>query len=275
MGDYDISRDDILSSRHGYYASISYIDDKIAGLMATLDTTRLAEDTIVVFTSDHGDFLGERGLWYKMSFLEPAARVPLILHNPARFGPRRVATPASLADLMPTLVELAHPGRQSELAGPVSGRSLVACLNGAAQDPATAIYGEYLAEGVTAPMFMIRRGKWKFICCGTDPDQLFDLDSDPHELANLAEEPQDQELLAEFRAEASGHWDAQRIAEQVTTSQRRRLMLFQALRRGQHFPWDYQPLRAASEQYTRNHMDVTARDQLSRFPPVPAPQKGR
>jgi choline-sulfatase len=108
MDDYDITPEDVLSSRHGYYANISYLDDKIAGLLATLETTGMAEDTIVVFTSDHGDFLGERGLWYKMSFLEPAARVPLIVHNPARFRARRVATPASVADVMPTLVELAR-----------------------------------------------------------------------------------------------------------------------------------------------------------------------
>jgi choline-sulfatase len=261
------------ASRHGYYANISYIDDKISDLLATLDATGLAHDTIVVFTSDHGDFLGERGLWYKMSFLEPAARVPLIVHNRARFGARRVAMPASLADVMPTLVELARPGTSAELAIPVSGRSLVPWLDGAEEDETAAVYGEYLAEGVVAPMFMIRRGRWKYIACDTDPDQLFDLRSDPHELVNLAKEPEHHDLLAALRAECARRWDANMLAEQVKTSQRARLMLFQALRRGQHFPWDFQPLRAASEQYTRNHMDVTARDQLSRFPPVPEPPK--
>ena len=272
MDDYDITPEDVLSSRHGYYANISYLDDKIAGLLATLETTGMAEDTIVVFTSDHGDFLGERGLWYKMSFLEPAARVPLIVHNPARFRARRVATPASVADVMPTLVELAR-GNAGELASPVSGRSLVPLLEGAAEDPETTVYGEYLAEAVVAPMFMIRRDRWKFVCCDTDPDQLFDLASDPNELVNLARVPEHQERIAAFRAEAARRWNSQAIAEQVMTSQQQRLMLFQALRRGQHFPWDYQPLRAASEQYTRNHMDVTARDQLSRFPPAPEPKK--
>ena len=155
----------------------------------------------------------------------------------------------------------------------MSGRSLLPLLDGAAEDAEAAIYGEYLAEAVVAPMFMIRRGKWKFICCETDPDQLFDLESDPNELVNLAKEPQHQNLIARFRSEAGRRWDSGLIAEQVTRSQRQRLMLFQALRRGQHFPWDYQPLRAASEQYTRNHMDVTARDQLSRFPPAAEPKQ--
>jgi choline-sulfatase len=146
-------------------------------------------------------------------------------------------------------------------------------LEGCDEDPETTVYGEYLAEGVVAPMFMIRRGNWKFVCCDTDPDLLFDLESDPDELVNLATVPEHHERIAGFREEASRRWNSQAIAEQVMTSQRQRLMLFQALRRGQHFPWDYQPLRAASEQYTRNHMDVTARDQLSRFPPAPEPKK--
>jgi choline-sulfatase len=174
---------------------------------------------------------------------------------------------------MPTLVDLARPGHSAELACPVSGRSLAPWLHGDEEDPEAAACGEYLAEAVVAPMFMIRRGRWKFIACDTDPDQLFDLESDPNELVNLAKEPQHQDLLAGFRAECGKRWNSRRLAEQVTASQRARLMLFQALRRGNYFPWDYQPLRAASEQYTRNHMDVTAKDQLSRFPPVPEPQK--
>jgi choline-sulfatase len=274
MDDFDITRQDVMNSRHGYYANISYIDDKVSGLLATLHATGLAEDTIVVFTSDHGDFLGERGLWYKMSFLEPAARVPLIVHWPQRFRPRRVSMPASIADVMPTLVDLAGGGAESaELVSAVSGRTLVPWLDGAKEDDSATVYGEYLAEAVVAPMFMIRRGRWKFICCETDPDQLFDLKSDPHELVNLAKEPEHHDLLANLRAECARRWPAQPIAERVMTSQRNRLMLFQALRRGKNFPWDYQPLRDASEQYTRNHMDVTAKDQQSRFPPVADPQK--
>jgi choline-sulfatase len=262
----------VLSSRHGYYANISYLDDKIAGLLATLETTGMAEDTIVVFTSDHGDFLGERGLWYKMSFLEPAARVPLIVHNPARFRARRVATPASVADVMPTLVELAR-GNAAELASPVSGRSLAPLLEGAAEDPETTVYGEYLAEAVVAPMFMIRRGKMEV--------RLLRHRSRPavrsRKRSQRAGQPRQGARAPGadrgFPCRSCPALELASLAEQVMTSQRQRLMLFQALRRGQHFPWDYQPLRAASEQYTRNHMDVTARDQLSRFPPAAEPKK--
>jgi choline-sulfatase len=271
MADYEITDDDIRSSRHGYYASISYIDDKISGLLATIEACGLAEDTVVLFTADHGDFLGERGLWYKMSFLEPSARVPLIVHCPSRFQARRVASPASLCDILPTLADIARPGLSSELVWPVSGRSLLPDLEGS--DSEATVYGEYLAEGVTAPMFMIRRGRWKYICCGTDPDQLFDVEQDPRELTNLADATEYREEVARFRAECAARWDSSLLKHQVMASQQARLMLFQALRRGEYFPWDYQPLRDASEQYTRNHMDVTDRDQLSRYPPAPEARK--
>jgi choline-sulfatase len=188
MDDYDITPDDVLSSRHGYYANISYIDDKIAGLLATLETTGMAEDTIVVFTSDHGDFLGERGLWYKMSFLEPAARVPLIVHNPARFAraasQRRRPSPTSCrrSSTSPGAMRPNSPA-------PSRAAAWCPCSKAPRRTTETTVYGEYLAEAVVAPMFMIRRERWKFVCCDTDPDQLFDLESDPNELVNLARSP--------------------------------------------------------------------------------------
>jgi len=268
MDDYDVTPEDVRNSRHGYYANISYLDSKIGELLDTLETCGMRERTAVVLTADHGDFLGERGLWYKMSFLEPSARVPLILHWPERFAPRRVKEPASLADIAPTLAALA--GRENV---ETDGSSLLAHAEGSSE--ARTVHGEYLAEGVVAPMFMIRRGRWKFVRCRTDPDQLFDLEADPNELRNLAGEPAHAETLKTFSGECNASWDADRIEADVMASQRARHMLFEALKRGAHFPWDYQPLRKASEQYTRNHMDVTERDQLSRLPPAPEPRKKR
>ena len=144
----------------------------IGRLMGALRAAALAEDTIVVLTSDHGEMLGERGLWYKMSFFEGASRVPLVIASPGRFAPRRVAASVSLVDLMPTLIELSGGNVQSLGIG-VDGRSLAPHLRGAGgHDEAI---GEYLAEGAIAPMVMIRRGPFKFIHCPADPDQLYDL----------------------------------------------------------------------------------------------------
>jgi choline-sulfatase len=265
MGDYEVTEQDFRAARHGYYANISYVDDLIGQLLAALDATGKLDDTVVVFTSDHGDFLGERGLWYKMSFLEPSAHVPLIIWAPTLFAARRVKEPASLADILPTLVDIALKGK-AELARPVDGRSLWPLLTGAAEHPDATIFGEYLAEGAIAPMYMLRRGPWKFIHTPPDPDLLFNLLDDPNELKNLASS---HPLGGHFRHEIERKFDIPRITEEVLRSQQSRLMLFQALQRGAHFPWDFQPLRDASEQYTRNHMSVTDRDLKSRFPAAP------
>jgi choline-sulfatase len=270
MSDYEITEADVRSSRHGYYANISYVDSLIGQLLGALDTCGLKANTIVALTSDHGDFLGERGLWYKMSFLEHSARVPLIISGQNHFPPRRVREPVTLADLLPTFCDIAG---KSELAWPVDGRSLHPLLTGAAESETATSFGEYLAEGAVAPIYMARRGRWKFICSSPDPDQLFDLESDPDELTNLAASPEHAETAAALRAAIVGRFDAEATRRKVMESQRARHMLFSALRRGDYFPWDFQPLRDASEQYTRNHMDVTERDIQSRFPKAPEIRK--
>ena len=261
MDDYTVTDADVRAARHGYYANISYVDDLVGKLVAALEATGKLDDTVIVFTSDHGDFLGERGLWYKMSFLEPSAHVPLIVWSPKRFKPRRVREPVGLVDLLPTIADIGAGGA-CRLARGVDGRSLLPLLDGADEDPGATAIGEYLAEGAAAPMYMLRRGPWKFIHSPGDPDQLFNLDEDPDELVNHAEEP----LGVIFRREIESRFDIPRIHRDVLQSQESRLFLFEALKRGENFPWDYQPLRKASEQYTRNHTSVTDRDLKSRLP---------
>jgi choline-sulfatase len=271
MAEYDISDADVLRSRRGYYANISYVDAQIGNLLATLKACALDRDTLVIVTSDHGDFLGERGLWYKMSFREPAARVPLIVHWPERFAARRVGMPVGLADLLPTLVDLAAKAdnpASGRLATPVDGRSLIAALEGdeAADAP---LFGLYLAEAVAAPMMMLRQGPWKFIMCGSDPVQLFHLTTDRHENTNLAAAPEQAGVVAAMRAAVEARFDVSAISREVIASQQARLSVFKALNTGKAFPWDYQPLRDAAKQYTRNTQDVTQKDMTSRYPAAP------
>ncbi len=266
MGDVEITEEDVRASRHGYYASMSYVDERIGDVLAAFDACGLADNSVVIFTSDHGDFLGEHGLFYKMSFREHAAHVPLIVSAPGRLAPLRVSGPVSLLDLTPTLADLARPGLSGDLAMPVDGRSLVPLLDGAAEsDDATAV-GEYLAESTLGPMVMIRRGRWKFIHTPSDPDQLFDVESDPLELVNLAAAADHEAAAREFRGEVADRWDLDAIERDVRESQRARLAVFRALQQGTEYPWDFQPSRAASNQYTRNTMDVALRDQQARFP---------
>jgi len=265
MDDYTVTEADLRAARHGYYANISYVDDLIGQMISAIEATGNIDNTVIVFTSDHGDFLGERGLWYKMSYLEPSAHVPLLIWAPKLFDARRVREPVSLADLLPTLTAIGNGGAAT-LARAVDGRSLYPLLLGAKDDPDATAWGEYLAEGAVAPVYMLRRGPWKFIHTPADPDQLFNLDDDPDELTNLAPA---HPLAAQFRAEVEAKFDIPRVHAAVMESQQARHLMFEALKRGAHFPWDFQPLRDASEQYTRNHMSVTDRDLQSRFPQAP------
>jgi choline-sulfatase len=262
MDDYTVTHADIRAARHGYFANISYVDDLLGQLINTLEATGQLDNTTIIFTSDHGDFLGERGLWYKMSYLEPAAHIPLIIWNPKSYKPRRVKEPVSLADIAPTIAAI---GGTTALARAVDGRSLVAQLEGAEENPEATAWGEYLAEGAVAPLYMVRRGPWKFIHSPVDPDQLFNLVDDPLELNNLTSHP----MAKTFRAEVEAKFDIPKIHAAVLESQKSRLMMFEAMKHGGHFPWDFQPLRDASEQYTRNHMSVTERDLKSRYPQAP------
>jgi choline-sulfatase len=263
MDEYNVSNVDVRAARRGYFANISYIDDMIGEIIATLETLRQFDNTVIMFTSDHGDFLGERGLWYKMSFLEPSAHVPLIVSGKG-IKPRRVAEPVTLADIMPTLADIGGGGTAT-LARKVDGHSLFPLLHGAAEDKDATAIGEYLAEGAIGPMYMLRRGNLKFIHTPADPDQLFNLEEDPEELNNLAAS---NPLAVSFRQQLESRFDIAGIHARVLESQQSRLMMFEAMKKGNHFPWDFQPLRDASEQYTRNHMSVTDRDLQSRFPPA-------
>ena len=142
---------DILRMRRAYYAMTSYVDAKVGRLLDTLRAIGAADDTLVVFTSDHGDSLGERGLFFKMSFFEWSVRVPLIVHAPFGFAPRRVAENVSHLDLFPTLLELAGDGALPDLAAPIDGRSLVPLAGGVATDWPDLVCSEYTAEGARDP----------------------------------------------------------------------------------------------------------------------------
>ena len=256
---YDISGDQIRRARHGYFANISYIDDKLGEIMAVLRDTR--QDAIVVFLSDHGEMLGDRGLWFKMNFFDPSARVPLMIAAPG-IRPGRVDTPVSTIDLLPTLADLvALP--LDEVMPWTDGQSLVPVAGGAPRSP---VAMEYAAEASVTPMVAIRDGRWKYTTCLADPEQLFDLDADPAERANLAADPAHADVLDRLRAMAAARWDLAAYDAEVRQSQARRWIVYEALRNGAYFPWDYQPLMQASERYMRNHMNLDILEDSKRFP---------
>lgn len=259
---YDITPDMIRRSRRGYFANISYIDDKVGELVSILERTRMLDDTVVVFASDHGDMLGERGLWFKMCFYEGSARVPLMLAGPGVAAGRHDA-PVSNLDICPTLCELAGID-MSGIAPWTDGQSLLPLVQGG--ERSAPVLMEYAAEGSYAPMVAIREGAHKFVHCEIDPPQLFDLESDPQERRNLAADPAAAPLVAEFMRKVRARWDMAAFDAAVRESQARRWVVYPALRNGAYYPWDFQPLQKASERYMRNHMNLDNLELSKRFP---------
>jgi choline-sulfatase len=266
MDEAAITLADVRRARHAYYGAISYVDDAVGELIGTLQGFGLADDTILVFTSDHGDMLGERGLWYKMCFFEWAVRVPLIFWAPSRFAPRRAFGLASLLDLLPTLLELGRPQEGPTAAIEYEGASLTPALEGG-ELPERTVSGEYLAEGALAPIFMLRHGTHKFIWSEPDPPMLFDLARDPNELQNLTASPEHAPVVAKFEAEMHERWHPARLRDEILKSQRARRFAFSTLATGRHTSWDFQPARDASRQYARNHRDLDQVERSRRFPP--------
>ncbi|MWD26920.1 choline-sulfatase [Aquicoccus sp. SCR17] len=259
---FDITEEDVRRSRRAYFANISYLDDKIGQVMEALEGTRQEEDTIILFVSDHGDMLGERGLWFKMSFFEGSVRVPMMIAAPG-MEPGLVETPVSNIDVCPTLCDLAGVS-MAEVMPWTTGESLRPLGQGGARKTPVAM--EYAAEASYSPMIALREGKWKYTNCALDPEQLFDLEADPHELTNLAEDPAAAEVLEHFRVAAAARWDLEQYDAEVRESQARRWVVYEALRNGAYYPWDHQPLQRASERYMRNHMDLNVVEENQRYP---------
>jgi choline-sulfatase len=256
----EVTPDHIRRARQGYFANISYVDDKIGEILATLKATR--QEAIVVFVSDHGEMLGRKGLWFKMNFFEGAARVPLMIAAPG-LPAQTITTPVSTIDLTPTLCDLAGIS-MADVMPWTDGQSLVPLGLGTPRHEPVAM--EYAAEGTITPIVALREGPWKYIHCPADPDQLFHLDDDPDEDTNLAQNPAHAATLARFRKAALTRWNLPAYDAEVRQSQARRWVVYEALRNGAYYPWDHQPLRAASERYMRNHMDLNVLEDSKRFP---------
>lgn len=254
--------EDVRRSRRAYFANISYIDEKIGELLDILARGRMAENTIVVFVSDHGDMLGERGLWFKMNFFEGSARVPLMVAAPG-LPPGRFDQPASTLDVMPTLGDLADLDVASLLPW-TDGESLVPVVHGRGRRGPVPM--EYAAEGSYAPLVALRDGPWKLTLCDLDPPMLFNLDEDPHERADRAADPEAAEVLDRMTRAIRARWNLARFDAEVRASQARRHVVYEALRNGAYYPWDFQPLQRASERYMRNHMDLNVLEENQRFP---------
>ena len=238
----------VRAARRAYYAAIGYLDDNVGRVLATLRELDRGRPTVVVFMADHGEMLGERGLWFKMCFFERAARIPMIISGA---GPpsQRIGTPVSLIDLLPTLLEIAglDPHRVD-----TPGRSLAPMVHGEPETIAPPVFGELLGEGVTDPVVMIRDGPYKYISMLGAPALLFDVIEDPEERSDLAGIVRYAEVERHLAAMASSRWDLAELRADVVASQRQRRFVHRALTTGKHTPWDYSPMTDGAASYVRN-----------------------
>ena len=251
MDEVEITDDMVRNARHAYYGNIEYLDDKVGRLMKVLEDCQLREDTIVIVLSDHGEMLGERGMWYKQNFFEWSARVPLIFHAPSRLAARRVKSVVSLVDLLPTLCEVAG-ATPEEWADPIHGRTLQSLLAGGAEEPDRSAICEYTDMGVIAPSRMIRRGNLKLIYTHGHGRQLYDVAVDPGEMTNLSGNSRyaDQEtvLLSYLMA----GWSPERAHQDILASQRRRSFIKSARQATPAVEdWSYQAGRDDHRRFVR------------------------
>jgi len=247
---HEVTEAHIRNTRHGYYAMMSCIDDKIGRIMKVLEDTGLRENTIVVFTSDHGEMLGERGMWYKHCFFEWASRVPLIVSDPGNLMPRRESKTVSHVDLLPTFLDFADVSKAATEPLDIDGNSLAGLLSGTDDDWPDMAIGDYLAIGPCVPCRMIRMGKYKLhYIHGHDP-LLYDLSVDPDETNNLAEDTAFFEIRAQLEAKLKEDYDPDGVDARVRKSQRRRFLIADATKR--RAMWDYVARPGDETRYVRN-----------------------
>jgi choline-sulfatase len=267
MDEYDVTDERIRMARHAYYGMVSYFDDKVGELLRVLDDTGLADNTIVVLTADHGEMLGERGMWFKMCLFERAMRVPLVFRlPPAQRKTGRVAQTVSHLDVLPTLLDLAA-GKSTPTVEPIDGHSLVPLLQQDDAAPAHDVFAEYTAEGAIAPCFMVRSGDHKYIWSEPDGGQLFDLARDPREIDDLAGKASSADVEEAMLRKVHARWNVAAVEREVLKSQRRRLFLQPVMTFANSHGWDYQPFRDASLEYVRGKTATNAKA-LSRIPYV-------
>ncbi len=200
---FGVTAEQSRESLQAYHATISFVDAQVGRLLDAVDRLGLAENTIIVFWSDHGYHVGEHGLWKKQSLFEGSARVPMIISAPGQkttggISPRTV----ELVDLYPTLADLAGLEPPANLAG-ASLRPLLDKPDAKWSRPAfTQVWrGSFAGHSVRTERF--RYTEW---ADGKQGAELYDYETDPGELNNLASDPLNAATIAELKALIRKNW---------------------------------------------------------------------
>lgn len=226
-----VPEDEVLRARTAYYALTTRLDTLIGKVLRKLESTDLDENTLIIYTSDHGDQLGERGLWWKQTFFDESAKVPLILSWPGVLpqGERRPQV-VNLVDLPPTLLDAVQgPSLPS-----IDGTSLLAVARDAAAPWVNVSYSEYCTDGSArwdngnaVVHRMVRADDWKLIYYHGYRPQLFNLASDPRETYDRAQDPACQAIRDRLLGLVFANWDPERIAATLTRKRAEKVLLGQ------------------------------------------------
>jgi choline-sulfatase len=205
-----------------YLGLVSFLDDNVGTILRALEETGLAEHTRVVYSSDHGDNLGTRGLWGKSTMYEESAGVPMIVAGPDVPAAAVCDTPVTLADGFPTFIQAlgAEPDPADR---DLPGVSLLDVARG--QVPRRTILSEYHAAGAITASYMIRHGRYKYVHYVGMPPMLFDLAADPHERTDLAPDPSRAPLVAECEKKLRELLDPEAVDRLARADQRTHIEL--------------------------------------------------
>ena len=211
----EMSSAEIKHARAMYYGMVTYIDEQFGRVLEKLNELGLRENTIIVYTSDHGEMAGEHGLWYKNSFLEASVAAPLIFSYPKTLPVnKKINASSMLLDIFPTLCDLSDIGQPNDL----EGKSLLPLMNGIenADNSDRVAYSEMYRSSTGT---MVRKGKWKYIRYNSEKEYLYDIDTDPREINNLINSTQHQAIIRELSTLASAKFRKKYAAENLTEKQ--------------------------------------------------------
>ena len=231
--------------RRGFCALAHYVDDKLGELIEVLEDTGLRDNTVIIFTADHGEMLGEKGLIQKRSLYDWSTRIPMVVDYPGAQS-RVVDTPVSLIDLPATIMDIAGAKAVQAL----DGRSLLPAIHGTKLEDVP-IISEYHGEGIMRPCFMVRIGAWKYIYIHRSPCQLFNMDDDPGEWNNLSGQAHVANIESELNAVVTaGNFDLDYIEKDIWERLAQKEVINKAMARN-GTKWDYHVNTDPSAQYVR------------------------
>lgn len=202
---------------HAYLALCSFLDHNVGRVMEALAGSGAADDTVVIYTSDHGESAGAHGLWFKHLMNEESVGVPLLLSGPGVPSGNRVGAPVSHVDLFPTILECAKADMPTDL----PGISLLDPTEAESSD--RSVVSEYHANGSIDASFMLRHGDWKYIEYIGERPQLFNMVKDPRENRDLALLPGYEDVLTDCRRRLMKVCDPEEVNRLAKADQARRV----------------------------------------------------